>query len=138
MWTIDVTSIGANGTFWDPSICTNNRIWQYYYIQNDITSVTILNGIETIGRFAFYASQALTKITIPSSVISIEDNAFGFCTSLTEITIPSSVTTMERGVFNDIPLITVHVSWKEGEKPEGWADDWAVNSSGTVTIDYAK
>ncbi len=173
------------GTFWDPSICTNNRIGGYFYIQNDITSVTISEGIEMIDNYVFFASQGLTKITIPSSVTSIGDNAFANCTSLTkitipssvtsigggafdyctsltkitipssvtsignsafsnctsltEITIPSSVTTMEGYVFWDIPLITVHVPWKEGEKPDGWDENWAkTRSDYTITIDYAK
>ena len=92
-----------------------------------------------IKDYAFCASQGLTKITIPSSVTSIGDFAFSFCTSLTEITIPSSVTTMGGFVFADIPLITVHVPWKEGEKPDGWDENWAKTSSDyTITIDYAK
>ena len=126
-------------SFWDSSICTNNKVALYYYIQNDITSVTISEGIEMIKDYAFCASQGLTKITIPSSVTSIGDFAFSFCTSLTEITIPSSVTTMGGFVFADIPLITVHVPWKEGEKPDGWDENWAKTSSDyTITIDYAK
>ncbi len=125
----------STGTFWDPSICTNDRIFQYYYIQNDITSVTISEGIEAIDYYVFYASQGLTKITIPSSVTSIGDSAFCYCISLTEITIPSNVTTMKFGAFSGIPSITVHVPWKEGAKPEGWDDYWA---DGNVVIDYAK
>ena len=133
-----VTAYGVEfGSFWDPSICKGGSAY-YWYIQNDITSVTISNGIETIGGFAFFASQALNKIIIPSSVKTIETNVFSYCIALNEITIPSNVTTMGNQVFLYIPSITVHVPWKEGEKPEGWADNWAANSSGTVTIDYAK
>ena len=152
----------SKGTFWDPSICTNNRIHGYYYIQKDITSVTISEGIEMIDECVFYASQGLTKITIPSSVTSIGIQAFGNCTSLTEITIPSSVTsigdatfenctslteitipssvtTMGGVVFVGIPSITVHVPWKEGEKPEGWIDQWNETAPDcTITVDYAK
>ena len=122
------------GSFWDPSICKGGSAF-YWYIQNDITSVTISNGIETIGGFAFFESQALNKIIIPSSVKIIETNVFSYCIALNEITIPSNVTTMGNQVFLYIPSITVHVPWKEGEKPEGWDDNWAV---GNVVIDYAK
>ena len=46
---------------------------------------------------------------------------------------------MEGHVFADIPLITVHVPWKEGEKPDGWDENWAeTRSDYTITIDYAK
>lgn len=135
---MDVSGIGKKGTFWDQSICTNNRIDGYYYIQKDITSVTISEGIEMIDGYVFCASQGLTKITIPSSVTSIGSQAFYGCTSLTEITIPSNVTTMEFGAFLGIPSITVHVPWKEGEKPDGWADNWNETNDGTITVDYAK
>ena len=92
-----------------------------------------------IEEYAFFASQGLTKITIPSSVTSIGLGAFGYCTSLTEITIPSSVTTMAGYVFVNIPLITVHVPWKEGEKPDGWDNGWKETPSEcTLIVDYAK
>lgn len=55
----------------------------------------------------------------PNSVTKIEGGVFTYCTSLTEVVIPSSVTTMGSHVFVNIPSITVHVPWKEGEKPDG-------------------
>ena len=124
----------SRGTFWDPSICNGERKFSYWYIQNDITSVTISKGIEIIGQNVFFASQALETIEIPSSVKSIGDDSFNSCDSLTDIVIPNSVITM--GIaFSNIPSIVVHVSWKEGEKPEGWDDGWA---AGNVVIDYTK
>ena len=126
----------SRGTFWDQSICQGGVIG-YWYIQNDITSVTISNGIETIGEYSFFASQALQNVVIPSSVKIIEQYAFCSCDSLTDIVIPSSVTTMGYAVFDE--NITVHVPWKEGEKPEGWDDDWTSrNALHNVVIDYAK
>ena len=77
----------------------------------------------------------MNKIIIPSSVKIIEGVAFQNCESLTDVVIPSSVTTMGSNVFYAIPSITVHVPWKEGEKPEGWDDNWA---SSNAVIDYAK
>ena len=157
---MDISDIGKMGNFWDPSICKGGMMG-YWDIQNDITSVIISKGIEMIDKTVFYASQGLTKITIPISVTSIGSQAFSGCTSLTEITIPSSVTsigsqaffgctslteitipsnvtTMEFGAFLGIPSITVHVPWKEGEKPDGWADNWNETNDGTITVDYAK
>ena len=123
----------SRGTLWDQSICQGGKIG-YWYVQNDITSVTISKGIEIIGQNVFFASQALETIEIPSSVKSIGDDSFNSCDSLTDIVIPNSVITM--GIaFSNIPSIVVHVSWKEGEKPEGWDDGWA---GGNVVIDYAK
>ena len=124
----------SQGSFWDPSICHGGRKFSYWYIQNDITSVTISKGIEIIGQNVFFASQALENIEIPSSVKSIGADSFNSCDSLTDIVIPDSVITMELAFYN-IPSIVVHVSWREGEKPEGWIDEWAY---GNIVIDYAK
>ena len=115
-------------------------IEEYAFLASQgLTKITIPSSVTSIGLGAFGYCTSLTEITIPSSVTSIENGAFLNCTSLTEITIPASVTTMEGNVFGDIPSITVHVPWKEGEKPDGWDENWAeTRSDYTITIDYAK
>ena len=103
-----------------------------------LTEITIPSSVTSIGSNAFGNCTSLTEITIPSSVTSIGRQAFYGCTSLTEITIQDSVTTMEGYVFYSTSSITVHVPWKEGEKPEGWDDNWNKTNAGTITVDYAK
>ena len=130
------------GSIWNNGICTETYSWDgsRAYQQNiTIKKVVISSGIETIGSGSFVATKNLSEINIPNSVKYIESNAFNHCTSLTEISIPSSVTTMASDVFGNIPSITVHVPWKEGEKPDGWNKNWASTGSDcTITIDYAK
>ena len=121
-------------SFWNAKIC-NQDGYGYNVEQQTIKSILITNGIESLEEYAFAFSYELEKVKIPNSVANIEKSAFYLCQSLQEITIPSSVTIMGSNVFYKIPSITVHVPWKEGEKPEGWADDWAGDN---VTIDYAK
>ena len=58
--------------------------------KDDIT-YTILEGVISIGGYAFEGCSSLTSINIPSSVISIGGYAFEGCSSLTSINIPSSV-----------------------------------------------
>ena len=110
-----------------------------FFASQGLTKITIPSSVTSIGLGAFGYCTSLTEITIPNGVTSIGDNAFGNCTSLTEITIPSSVTTMAGSVFVNIPLITVHVPWKEGEKPDGWDNGWKETPSEcTLIVDYAK
>ena len=105
----------------------------------NLRKVIIPSSLANIGVYVFADNNNLTEVTIPDSVTSIEVGAFSNCTNLTEITIPDSVTTMSSHVFNGIPSITVHVPWKEGEKPDGWNDRWnATSSNCTITVDYAK
>lgn len=104
-----------------------------------MSEVIIPNSVVSIGKLAFGGCKTLNKITLPDSIKSIGELAFSSCTSLTDVTIPESVTTMGGWVFGYIPSITVHVPWKEGEKPEGWDDKWNKTDNGyTITVDYAK
>jgi len=83
-------------------------------ISRNVSSITIPNGVTSIGDYAFFYCMSLTSITIPSSVTSIGSGAFTGCTSLASITIPSSVTSIGEGAFasNSITSITIN-------KPEG-------------------
>ena len=123
--------------FWSANLCGGTDD-PYYFTQRTITKVNISHGIENIGKNTFNCSYALEEIMIPSTVTNIGNFAFACCLSLKEITIPSSVTTMGDRVFYNIPSIIVHVPWKEGEKPEGWDNNWNKTDNGTITVDYAK
>ena len=54
---------------------------------NGLTSITIPNGILSIGSRAFNGCKGLRSITIPASVKNIGNNAFFGCSGFTEITI---------------------------------------------------
>ena len=64
-----------------------------------LTSVTIGDSVTSIGREAFYRCNSLTSIEIPDSVTSIGSHAFEDCSSLTSVTIPNSVTSIGGGAF---------------------------------------
>ena len=55
----------------------------YYY--SWLTSITIPEGVTSIGDMAFYDCERLTSITIPDSVTSIGEGAFGNCSELTSV-----------------------------------------------------
>ncbi len=65
-----------------------------------LTSITIPESLTSIGPGAFFRCKGLTSITIPSSVTSIGDSAFSGCTGLTSITIPESLTSIGPGAFS--------------------------------------
>ena len=64
-----------------------------------LKSVTIGNGIISIGDRAFSDCNALESVTIPNSVTSIGDSAFYNCDALESITIPDSVTSIGEAAF---------------------------------------
>ena len=57
----------------------------------ELSKVTLLNNIKSIGIYAFKNCTSLKSITIPAGVLSIGGGAFQLCPSLTKITIPTSV-----------------------------------------------
>ncbi len=59
---------------------------QAFYTLPDLVSVTIPNGVTSIGEAAFYGC-AMTSVTIPQSVSVIGDKAFRFCRSITSLTV---------------------------------------------------
>lgn len=67
---------------------------------NNLTSVTMTDGLKKIGESAFYDCDDLTTITIPGSVTEIGRDAFYSCNNLESIEIPASVTEIGRGAFS--------------------------------------
>ena len=68
--------------------------------RNNITSISLPNGVTSIGYREFCYWTSLRSITIPNSVTSIGDQAFVNCASLTNITIPDSVTLIGPEAFD--------------------------------------
>ncbi len=67
---------------------------------SNLKSIVIPEGIKSIGGFAFSNCTGLSSVTIPNSVTSIGSRAFWGCTNLTGITIPSSVTSIGKEAFD--------------------------------------
>ncbi len=73
----------------------NNAFKECY----DLTSVTIPEGVISIGDYAFYQCENLLSVTIPNSVTSIGSYAFYNCYDLSSVTLPEELTTIEIGAF---------------------------------------
>lgn len=62
--------------------------------------VVIPEGVEIIGRSAFYDCKSLKSVTIPEGVQIIGDYAFFNCSSLTEVKIPDSMIKIGNSAFS--------------------------------------
>jgi len=71
----------------------------FAYNEN-LESVVIPSGVESIGERAFYQCNRLYDITISEGLVKIEDYAFASCLSLETIVIPSTVKYIGRYAFS--------------------------------------
>lgn len=110
----------------------------FYEYCDIITSVTIGEGVTSIGEYAFVQCEKLTAITIPESVTVIEGSAFEYCTSLTEIDLPDGLEYLGGEAFYGCSSLTsIDIPEKITEIPDdafsGCSSLTTVNFSGTIT-----
>jgi hypothetical protein len=71
-----------------------------------LTTVTIGDGVTSIGSVAFYNCDALKSIDIPDNVTSIGYDAFQYCDALTTVTIGDGVTSIGDYAFYNCDALT--------------------------------
>lgn len=76
---------------------SNKAPWDTY--KDQITSVSIKDGVTSIGDYAFYGCSSIVSVNIGQNVATIGRNAFAQCTGLTSILIPASVTRLNGYAF---------------------------------------
>lgn len=75
---------------------SDNAFYLPYF--NNLKSIVLPEGVESIGRTAFYQSP-LEDITLSKSLRTIGESAFAECKSLSEVVIPDGVQTIGDGAF---------------------------------------
>ena len=64
-----------------------------------LVSITLPDSVTSIGSFAFYDCRSLESIIIPQGLKILSSSAFGYCYSLKSVTIPDGVTNIHDRVF---------------------------------------
>ena len=72
---------------------------EWFSYTGQIQHIEIMEGITSIGDYAFCVITQPVTVSIPSTVTSIGDSAFMGCDGLTSITIPNSVKTIKESAF---------------------------------------
>ncbi len=92
--TLEITGTGKMDDFQSDSM-------PWYDVRQNIISVTIEDGVTSIGTQAFRGCSNLASITISDSVTSIGNSAFYECVNLLSVKIPQGVTTIANHTFCD-------------------------------------
>lgn len=130
----------SEGAFYDSDFSTIaiggdvTAIGDYaFYNCNNLTSVTLPEGLRSIGNSSFYDCYGLASIDIPDDVVEIGYNAFEYCSSLTAAVIPEGVTSVKNATFaNCSKLATVNLSKDITEI--GYHAFYNCNSLSSITI----
>ena len=104
-YALTITGTGAMSDFYGPS---NYPGWYSY--RASITSVSLPDGLTSIGSSAFSGCGKLTGIEIPGTVKTIGNNAFDRCIVLSKVVIPDSVETIGQMAFqycNNLVQVTL-------------------------------
>lgn len=82
----------------------------------NLTSITLPEGVTSIGECAFFGCTSLISITIPEGVTGIASRTFEACSSLASITLPEGVTNIVTGAFRGCSSLTTIVLPKSVRK----------------------
>ncbi|MCR5250205.1 MAG: InlB B-repeat-containing protein [Lachnospiraceae bacterium] len=116
----------ANGQ-WDYTLVISGMGRMYDYSENSpapwheyrfhITEIIVEDGVESIGKYAFYYILNATSIVIPDTVTEMSAYAIRECISLTNLRIPKGITSLEdytvygcsslRSVFIPSSIVTI-------------------------------
>ena len=96
-------TINGTGVMEDYGSYTPSPKWSSY--KSQIKKV-IIDGVTTIGNYAFYKCSSLTNVEIKSNLRSIGEYSFQQCSLLKEITIPTSLTSFGNNAFNNCTSLT--------------------------------
>ena len=106
-WTLDdagTLTISGEGEMAEYTY-TNDSLSKKYITSapwgNRVKSVSIQDGVTSIGSWAFLRCTDMTSVTIPDSVTSIGNSAFSSCAGLTSVTIPNNVTSIGTAAFDE-------------------------------------
>ena len=96
----------ANRNLTNINICNGMIDTEAFALCTDTVSLTLGNGVTSIGASAFAGCNSLRSITIPNSCTSIGETAFYDCTSATSLTIGTGLTAITYGVFMHCTSLT--------------------------------
>lgn len=122
---------------------------------NGLSSITLGNGLITIGNSAFSSLNRITEIVLPDSVETVGDSAFADCNALQQVFLGTSIASVGREAFQSSLLVAFYVSednayfravdsallTKDGETlvlvPPGLSGDYRVPESVSTIAGYA-
>lgn len=114
-----------SGSISVPDVLTSYRgyfvtkIGENAFAGSAVTSVSMPEGITSIGQYAFSGCQNLESVTLPETLTTLGSDAFRSCSSLKMIKIPSGVIAIPGHCFDGCSSLE-SVTIPEGVATIGW------------------
>ena len=110
--TIDRYAFNKTAYYNDSSNWENNVLYIGEYLIKANGSLDgvyeIKNNTNCIAEYAFYNCYSLTSVTIPDGITTIGNEMFRYCTKLDSITIPKTVTSISDSSFADCQQLIIY------------------------------
>ena len=119
----------------DYSSSSKYQYTPWYLSKSSLTTVTLQDGITSVGPYTFSGCLSLTELTVPDSVTSLGTSAFSGCSSLKSVTIGTGVTELKSDVFNNCSNLTTLLL---GDNIETISDTALINNIKLETIYFPK
>ena len=81
----------------------------WYQYREQIKTISLPDGLTSIGNYAFQGLASLESVVIPESVTKFGNGAFHSCAGLTSLNIPQSVTSVGNDCFSGRQALTLAV-----------------------------
>lgn len=91
-----VLSITGNGAMTD---YTSSSEAPWAAARASVKTITISDGVLSVGDYAFYGFNILESVSISNTVTSIGKASFAFCSTVKNVMLPSSVEVIKDGAF---------------------------------------
>ena len=114
-----------------PDFAYNTMPW--YGNAAKITELVISEGIQTVGRCAFYGFNLISKVTLPDSLTVIGEYAFFGCSAIRKISIPKNLFTIGAYAFRKSGVTVFDFAAKKGWTADGNEVDITVAANLTST-----
>lgn len=111
-------SITGNGDMYNYSNSNYSELSRspWYQLRDEISEVTVQNGITHISSFGFFNLSVIQDFTIPKSVVSIGESAFKGCSNLENINVDSDnsfLSVQDNVIFNKDKTILITYAAKD-------------------------
>lgn len=103
-WTLDergLLTVSGAGPMQDYQFADEAVNCPWWERREEIVSVSVEEGLTSVGNSAFYGCHALETVTLAESVERIGEWAFADCARLDGLRLPQSLRRIDRGAFSD-------------------------------------